>query len=44
LRSTGAGSTWRQVRWQRVEACWNMFSRLFLNVVATLWCLQSAML
>ena len=44
LRSTGAGSTWRQVRWQRVEACWNMFSRLFLNVVAMLWCLQSVML
>ena len=44
LRSTGAGSSWRQVMRPRLEACWNMFSRHFSHVVPMLWCFQSAML
>ena len=40
LRSTGAGSTWRQVMWPRLEACWNLFSRHFSHAVPMLWCVQ----
>jgi hypothetical protein len=31
LRLTGAGNTWRQVRWRRLEACCAIFSRHFLE-------------
>jgi len=41
LRSTGAGGTWRQVRRQRLDACWNMFSRHFSHAVPMLWCFQN---
>jgi hypothetical protein len=41
LRSTGAGGTWRQVRRQRLDACWNMFSRHFSHAVPMLWCVQN---